>query len=112
MNSKKKALIIIIGSILIICVFACYKPYVLWRNQNNTKQAYEKYKEGYDYWESVQPNYVLLNKNKVFWVENGKSYHSTKDCVALMKSKNIYSGSLQEAYEEGKIDPCSKCVGD
>lgn len=42
----------------------------------------------------------------VYWTPNGKSYHSTKDCSALARSKNIYSGTIAES---GKSDPCDRC---
>lgn len=82
------------------------------QNEQIAAEAYKEYEKGADYWDRVDPNIQELDENKVFWVPNGKSYHSTKDCVALLKSKEICSGSLQEAKEEGKDDPCSKCVGD
>ena len=42
----------------------------------------------------------------VYWTPNGKSYHTTKDCSALSKSKTILSGTQAES---GKFDPCDRC---
>jgi hypothetical protein len=46
----------------------------------------------------------------VYWVPNGKSYHYSKGCRSLARSKTIYSGSLTEAKQAGKHDPCNNCV--
>lgn len=42
----------------------------------------------------------------VYWTPKGKSYHSTKDCSALAKSKTILSGTIEES---GKSAPCDRC---
>ena len=42
----------------------------------------------------------------VYWTPKGKSYHSTKDCSALAKSKTILSGTIEES---DKQDPCDRC---
>jgi len=46
----------------------------------------------------------------VYWTPNGKSYHYSKDCPLLQKSKTINQGTLQEALDIGKSDPCNYCV--
>ncbi|HPT58723.1 MAG TPA: thermonuclease family protein [Fervidobacterium sp.] len=46
----------------------------------------------------------------VYWTSNGKSYHYSKDCPLLQKSKTINQGTLQEALDIGKSDPCNYCV--
>ncbi|HOP82050.1 MAG TPA: thermonuclease family protein [Fervidobacterium sp.] len=46
----------------------------------------------------------------VYWTSNGKSYHYSKDCPLLQKSKTINQGTLQEAIDIGKSDPCNYCV--
>lgn len=43
---------------------------------------------------------------KYYWTPNGKSYHTTKSCSTLSRSKTILEGTLQES---GKGDPCDKC---
>ena len=42
----------------------------------------------------------------VYWTPNGKSYHTTKDCSTLSRSKTILSGTIAES---GKSDPCDRC---
>ena len=42
----------------------------------------------------------------VYWTPKGKSYHTTKSCSTLSKSKNILSGTQSES---GKFDPCDRC---
>ncbi|WP_346940352.1 DNA/RNA non-specific endonuclease [uncultured Clostridium sp.] len=43
---------------------------------------------------------------KVYWTPNGKSYHTTKSCSTLSRSKTILEGTIQES---GKNDPCDRC---
>lgn len=43
---------------------------------------------------------------KVYWTPNGNSYHTTKGCSTLSRSKTILEGTLQES---GKNDPCDRC---
>ena len=42
----------------------------------------------------------------VYWTPNGKSYHTTKNCPTLSRSKTILEGTIQES---GKYDPCDRC---
>ena len=42
----------------------------------------------------------------VYWTPKGKSYHTTKSCRTLSRSKTILEGTLQES---GKSDPCDVC---
>lgn len=44
------------------------------------------------------------SQDYVYWTPNGKSYHSTKDCPTLSRSKVIYEG-----YNCPKTDPCNVC---
>ena len=41
---------------------------------------------------------------------NGKSYHLTKNCSTLKRSKTINKVTLKQAKSQGKIDPCNVCV--
>lgn len=43
---------------------------------------------------------------KVYWTPNGNSYHTTKSCSTLSRSKTILEGTIQES---GKNDPCDRC---
>lgn len=42
----------------------------------------------------------------VYWTPNGKSYHTTKSCSTLSRSKTINSGTQSQS---GKNDPCDRC---
>lgn len=46
-----------------------------------------------------------------YWTPKGKSYHFSSGCRTLSRSKTIYSGTLQEARDAGKTDPCNVCAG-
>ena len=56
-------------------------------------------------------NYPEFDDDCVYWVPKGKAYHSIDWCYTLNRSKDIRSGTLEEAIERG-LFPCSKCVGD
>jgi hypothetical protein len=49
------------------------------------------------------------NTQTYYWTPSGKSYHTTKACNTLSRSKTILSGTLEEAITAGKSDPCNKC---
>lgn len=42
----------------------------------------------------------------VYWTPSGKSYHTTRGCSTLSRSKTILSGTISES---GKHDPCDRC---
>lgn len=46
-----------------------------------------------------------------YWVSGGKSYHFSNGCPSLSKSTNIQTGTLQDALNAGKTDPCNNCAG-
>lgn len=52
----------------------------------------------------------LSNSSTVYTTPNGKSYHKTKSCATLKRSKNILSMTLSQAKSKGKSDPCNICV--
>lgn len=56
-------------------------------------------------------NYPEFDENSVYWTPNGGSYHAVDWCYTLSNSSNIINGTLDEAFDNGKTDPCSKCVG-
>ncbi|MGL4571463.1 MAG: hypothetical protein ACRCVJ_10385, partial [Clostridium sp.] len=53
----------------------------------------------------VEPE-VTPSSEVVYWTPKGKSYHTTKSCPTLSRSKTILSGSQSES---GKSDPCDRC---
>ena len=48
-------------------------------------------------------------QDKVYWTESGGVWHLSKDCGHLKKSKNIISGTEEEAKAAGKSKVCSSC---
>lgn len=48
----------------------------------------------------------VQNKDIVYWTPQGKYYHKTQHCGALLRSKVIHSGSVEES---GKLTSCHKC---
>lgn len=45
-----------------------------------------------------------------YWVTSGKSYHFSQNCPSLARSNDIQTGTLQEALNAGKTDPCNNCA--
>ena len=46
----------------------------------------------------------------VYWTPGGKSYHNSRNCSTLSRSKTINEGPLSDALAAGKSDPCNVCV--
>ena len=46
---------------------------------------------------------------RVYWTKNGSVWHTTDQCHYIKTSKNIESGSVEEAKEAGKSKACSSC---
>ena len=49
------------------------------------------------------------DSNTVYWTSGGTVWHTRRDCSYLKKSKNILSGTVEEAISEGKNKLCSSC---
>ena len=58
-----------------------------------------------DEFRNINPN-EDINDLFVYWTINGKSYHTTRNCPTLSRSKNILGGITQES-ENRKI--CCRC---
>lgn len=46
----------------------------------------------------------------VYWTMFGKSYHEDENCYHIRDSINVASGSIEEAFEANRHDPCDNCV--
>ena len=46
----------------------------------------------------------------VYWTPNGKTWHTDRDCHYIKKSKDIISGTEENARDEGKTGLCSSCA--
>ena len=51
-------------------------------------------------------NEIQSSSSKVYYTPNGKSYHTTKNCSTLSRSKTILEGTISSS---GKHDPCDIC---
>ncbi|CEO20648.1 S-layer homology domain-containing protein [Paraclostridium sordellii] len=58
----------------------------------------------------VPPKPGITDDTIVYTTPKGKSYHLTKDCVALKRSPNISSMTVRQAKQQGKTDPCNICI--
>ena len=45
----------------------------------------------------------------VYWSKTGKKYHSREGCSTFDSDTRIYSGTKEEAMDEGKTEPCAVC---
>lgn len=80
-------------------------------------QGYEEYKRNggasyTDTWgEDNTTSEVTGDRGRTaYWMPNGKSYHFTDSCPSLSRSKTICTGTLQDALDAGKTDPCNNCA--
>lgn len=53
---------------------------------------------------------TAAKESVVYWTPGGKSYHNSRSCTSLKRSKTVLSGSLQDALNSGKSDPCNLCA--
>lgn len=47
----------------------------------------------------------------VYWTRFGKSYHLDPDCHTLRRSEELITGTIEEAFEHKRNDPCDFCAG-
>lgn len=81
------------------------------RDKSNSKENNNKEKPQYnDNASGVKDSNSSNKKNEVYFTPKGKAYHYDKNCSALSKSKEILSGTLKEAKNKGKADPCDRCA--
>lgn len=47
----------------------------------------------------------------VYWTTSGEVYHMSSSCSSIKRSdpKNVYSGSIKQAFRAGKERPCGVC---
>ncbi len=45
----------------------------------------------------------------VYWTQGGTVWHTERECSALRRSKEIISGTVEEAVFVGKERACQKC---
>lgn len=52
-------------------------------------------------------------EGEVYWTRYGKSYHFEEECHTLARSNpdNLFTGSLEDAFNSNRWDPCDYCSG-
>ncbi len=50
-----------------------------------------------------------VDDGTVYWVKNGEVWHRTDKCSSLSRSKNIRSGTVEDAMLAGKKRQCKVC---
>lgn len=60
--------------------------------------------------EEYQATAQALKGEAVYYTQFGKSYHLDPDCRALKNSSVVYEGTIEEALDAGRNDPCDFCV--
>lgn len=58
-----------------------------------------------------QPEPDVNAKGKVYWTPNGSKYHKDPACSYLKNAKQVQSGTVAEATNNGASSPCSRCGG-
>ena len=53
-----------------------------------------------------------VGNGSVYWTQFGKSYHLDPNCHTLMRSSKVYQGTIEEAFEANRTDPCDFCALD
>lgn len=53
-----------------------------------------------------------VGNGSVYWTQFGKSYHLDPNCHTLMRSSKVYPGTIEEAFEANRTDPCDFCALD
>ena len=48
--------------------------------------------------------------DRVYWGKYSKKYHVDPDCPAFSQSKEVYEGTVAQAYEKKLTDPCRRCI--
>lgn len=59
--------------------------------------------------EIVYMDTVDMGSDLFYWTENGTVFHAYKTCSSMSRSKRIYCGNIEHAYEFGIERPCSRC---
>lgn len=58
---------------------------------------------------AVIPAAVTLDMDG-YWTQFGNSYHLDRDCSTIRRSLTIYAGTVADALDAGRLDPCDICA--
>lgn len=59
----------------------------------------------------VAEQMAIEHGGDVYWGKYSKSYHLDPDCQTLLNSREVFHGTIEDAFELGKTDPCDFCAG-
>ncbi len=59
---------------------------------------------------TIPDGYADKLENDAFWTQYGYSFHFDQDCRTITRSLKIYAGSLADALDAKKLDPCDFCA--
>lgn len=60
--------------------------------------------------EDLETAQAELGGDMIYWTRWGRSFHLDPDCHTLMNSSIVYQGSIDEAFEANRKDPCDFCA--
>lgn len=100
LNKKTKTILIALLAVLFVGAGAASADY----HQPSDEQIAQLQQEA-----AAESDYT----GSVYWTRYGKSYHFDPDCQALARTspENLFSGTLDEAFEAHRYDPCDFCAG-
>lgn len=58
----------------------------------------------------AQEQAAVVSNGMAYWTQWGRSYHLDPDCHTLARSATIYEGTIEEAFEAKRNDPCDFCA--
>ncbi|MDD4493312.1 MAG: hypothetical protein PHV32_03025 [Eubacteriales bacterium] len=61
--------------------------------------------------EAAEADAVQMGDGNAYWTRWGRSYHFDPDCQSLLNSEIVYQGSVDEAFDAKRTDPCDFCAG-
>ena len=108
LNAKAKKTLLIIVALLFVGSTAAsvdYNPVSPGDSQNVEALIKSHYSpDEYD----VDENGNII----VYWTQYGKSMHLDETCYYIAESTTLTSGTVAEAIEAGKTDPCDHCMSE
>lgn len=54
---------------------------------------------------------TVLGDGTSYWTVWGRSYHFDPNCRTLLNSATVYEGTIEQAFEANRTDPCDFCAG-
>ncbi len=106
LDPKLKKLVAIVAAVLVVGVGAVAADY-------NAPVAEIPDSQKVEASEVTVPDGTVLTgalTDPAYWTQYGKSYHFDVNCRAIIRSLKIYSGTLGDAIEAKKLDPCDFCA--